>query len=96
MGKLYISEYVGIAAGAIPIQPPLAKQTLSIGPGSVASAAFQKATKIIRLHCDAICFVAFDVDPVATMTDERMAANQTEYFAIHPGHKVAVIGHPHS
>lgn len=74
-------------------QPPVAEQTVAIGAGSTASAAFNASTAIVRLHADAICSVAFGAAPTASATTMRLAAGQTEYFAVVPGSafKVAVI-----
>lgn len=98
MATLYIAEYPTIgnffgASGAAVTEPPLAEQTLGIGAGSVASAAFSLQTKIIRLHCDTVCSVAFGLSPAATTSNKRMAANQTEFFCVPQGqsYKVAVI-----
>lgn len=99
MAKLYISEYSDIAhqpygAEAISAmqEPSIIEQTpVVIGGGSLKSAAFNGATRVVRLHTDAICSIAFGLDPTATANTKRMAANSTEYFGVEPGHKVAVI-----
>ncbi len=96
MAVLYITEYsiLGVITGkstAIAKAPPVAEQTVAIGGSSVASSAFNAATKFVRLHTDAICSVSFGSAPTATATTMRMAANQTEYFAVSPSAKVAVI-----
>jgi hypothetical protein len=89
MGKLYIAEYPTLDR----TEPPLAEQVVAIGGGSLQSAAFQKTTRAVRLHCDAICSVAFGTNPVATATHKPMAARQTEFFPVPQGQafKVAVI-----
>ena len=98
MAVLYIAEYdkMGIIRGqqtAIALEPPVAEQTVSIAGSSAQSSAFNAATRYVRLHTDAICSVLFGTDPTATAAKKRMAANQTEYFAVPAGgtHKVAVI-----
>jgi hypothetical protein len=68
----------------------LAPSTLNVDI-TVLSAAFNAATKIVRLHTDAICSVAFGAAPVAAATNARLAAGATEYFGVSPGSKVAVI-----
>ena len=95
MALLYISEYQGVAQvhGGLsaPQEPALVDQTpLSIG-GAVQSAAFQASTKVIRVHCDAICSIAFGTNPTATTSNKRLAANQTEYFGVLPGQFLSVI-----
>lgn len=89
MAVLYVTEYatVGVSVAGriqqVPVQPPLQRQTIAIGGSSAALAtAFKTATKLVRLHADAICSIAFGASPVATATTERMAANQTEYHDV--------------
>lgn len=104
MATLYIREYVGTgmvgnATGQgqaflstpAPVEPGLADQTVAISAGSTASSAFNAKTNLVRLHTDAICSIAFGATPTASATTARMAANQTEYFIVLPGQKVAVI-----
>ena len=99
MAVLYITEYaemqIGPAgrAGQMPMEPPLAEQTVAIGGTSTASAAFNAKTRFVRLHTDAICSVLFGTAPTAAATNGRMAANQTEFRAVPLGasYKVAVI-----
>ena len=97
MAVLYISEYsfqrADYRGSIIPVgaEPAVTTQTVAIGGGSVASAAFQATTNFIRLHTDAICSVEFGTAPTATTASARMAAGQTEFFGVMPGNKVAVI-----
>lgn len=99
MATLYITEYESLnqshlAGTGAPIVkcPPLAKQTVAISGSSTASLAFSSTTRIIRVHADSICSVAIgNVQPVASTSDPRFAANQTEYFAVKPGDSLAVI-----
>lgn len=98
MAKLYITEYneIGLQlklAYAIQaaLEPALVDQT-PVAIGSEAkSAAFGATTTFVRLHADAICSVKFGASPTATTNNRRMAADQTEYFAVVPGQKVSVI-----
>lgn len=96
MAVLYITEFNNIGGGArFPVQgafqPPIAEQTIAIGGASVQSSAFNKNTLFVRIHTDAICSIEFGANPTATTSTARMAANQTEYFSVVPGQKVAVI-----
>ena len=99
MATLYIEEYAAapIFSGGqmmqVAMQPPLARQTVSIGVGSVQSSAMNAGTKLVRVHTDVVCSVRFGTDPTAVATDARMAAGQTEYWSVPPGasYKVAVI-----
>lgn len=97
MASLYIAEFrdvafdsfgrgIGVAQG-----PPLAEQKLTISGSSNPSAAFNSNTKYIRVETDAICSIALGAAPTATTDNMRFAANQTEYFGVHGGLKLAVI-----
>ena len=96
MAVLYITEFNAIGGGGnFPVggayQPPVAEQTVAIGGSSANSNAFNSNTLFVRLHADAICSIEFGAAPTASTTTARMAANQTEYFNVVPGQKVAVI-----
>jgi hypothetical protein len=95
VSTLYITEYYDIFGHAqVPLEPPVAKQTVAIGASSAQSAAFSPQTRIIRIHTDSVCSVSIGVGPTgptATATDARMAANQTEYRGVSPGQILAVI-----
>lgn len=95
MASLYITEYAGISIGAngaqAPEEPALAEQKLTIGAGSVQSAAFNAATQMVQLHTDAICSVKFGADPTATSASNRLPIDYRGFFGVNPGMKVAVI-----
>ena len=95
MATLFIEEFSAGSAPGIPLpvgrQPAAATQTVSIGAVTAQSSAFGATTRFVRLHTDAVCSYAFGADPTATTSKPRMAANQTEYFAVEPGQKIAVI-----
>jgi hypothetical protein len=97
MPKLFISEYTKLGAGfgaesVIVKEPALVEQTpVVIGATSLQSAAFNSLTRIVRIHTDVVCSIAFGVNPTANADSKRLAANQTEYFAVQAGEKVAVI-----
>jgi len=102
MSVLYISEYSNVASvdtqrgvreNPTPVaqEPAVAEQHISITAGSVQSAAFNTATRMIRVHADAVCSIAIGTNPTAVATAKRLAANQTEYFGVSPGHLIAVI-----
>lgn len=96
MATLYVSEYsqAGTAGpGMLPVaaEPGATTQTVAIGGTSAQSSAFGTTTRFVRVHTDAICSIAFGSNPTATTAKLRMAANQTEYFAVRAGDKVAVI-----
>jgi hypothetical protein len=96
MAVLYITEFAApavITGQGAPVgaQPPLVEQTVAIGGTSTQSSAFNTATRFVRVHTDAICSISFGSSPTATATKARMAAGQTEYYAVKGGDKVAVI-----
>jgi len=97
MATLYVAEFSTIGGRSnFPVAgaqcPPLAEQTISMsGTSAQASNGFGTNTKFIRINTDAICSIAFGANPTAATTDMRLAANQTEYFAVIPGQKIAAI-----
>lgn len=96
MATLYVAEFSAMAThklshALIAQQPPVTEQTVSIGMSSTQSSAFNSATRMIRVHTDAICSILVGADPTATSSKMRMAANQTEYFGVQAGDKIAVI-----
>lgn len=100
MAVVYITEYIDIdGTRQVPSEPPLAQQTVAIGSSSAASNPFNARTTVIRVHTDAICSVLVGgsniagtvVNPTATSTSGRMAANQTEYRGVQGGQSIAVI-----
>lgn len=97
MGTLYVTEYAALSGNdnggvaQIAKAPGVAGQTVTISGSHAESAAFNDATRFIRVHTDAICSIAISAAPVATTTMKRMAADQTEYFGVTRGHKISVI-----
>ena len=93
MATLYVTEYSGIADGSIqvPISPALKANNVAITANSVQSLEFTENTKLIRVHPDAICSVQITKNPTATTSSKRMAADTTEFFAVRPGDRIAVI-----
>jgi orotate phosphoribosyltransferase len=95
MAKLYVTEFESIflsGGQSVAVTPPIFDQTpLAIGASSVASAAFNAKTGLVRIETDAICSLAWGATPVATANNMRMNANTVEYFAVQAGAKVAVI-----
>lgn len=97
MAKLYVQEYAKAAgddmgklvqAGQ---EPALASQTVAIGGSSVQSVAFNTRTKFVCLSTDVICSVKFGTNPTAATSDRRLPADDTHYYGVQGGHKVAVI-----
>ena len=96
MAKLYVTEYSrlayveGSSVGQVGQDPALAEQAFTFTT-TTQSTAFNLGTQLIRVHTDAICSVAIGADPTATTSTRRMAAGQTEYFGVRPGHKIAAV-----
>jgi len=97
MAFLYITEFAGLDPGGgrntqVAALPPLFEQKLAIG-GEIDTAALLAKTKIVRLHTDAICHIAYVTsgNPVANATKLRMSAEATEYFAVAGGGVISVI-----
>ena len=102
MATLYVEEFWGAgrpqsADGYLgaPIgtqSQPSYSQIVAITGSTTQSAAFRDTTILVRVHTDAICSVKVGgTNPVADTTNARMAANQTEYFSVKGGEKLAVI-----
>ena len=70
--------------------PALTQQQVSYTT-TTQSAAFGADTRFIRMHTDTACRVAFGDNPTATSASMRMAAGQTEFAAVPPGSKLAVV-----
>jgi len=97
-GNLYITGYNKLTqipgdAGQMPDESTLTeKQVIAIGASSIPSAALDPGTRFVRLHTDGgspacIVFgfgtVGAPPAPVAIAgTDQRFAANQTEYKGV--------------
>lgn len=100
MAVLYVSEYsslgyVGAPFAAQLIQAPggspIAEQSLGVSAASVASAAFNAATKFIRVVSDTACNLTFGSDPTAVTTTHFLPANAVVFYAVNPPSKIAVI-----
>ncbi len=99
MATLYVTEYQRIAhdgAGQsvlTGVEPATRTQIVTIDVGSAATPLALRG-RFVRVHTDAICCVKFGSSGVvATTSDARLAANQTEFFGVRnsPDTYVAVI-----
>lgn len=106
MASLYVTEYQGLGqvdpggleglSFQVTAQsakgPALAEQKITISGVTAQSAAFNRLTRLIRVHTDVVCSVSVGgANPAATVSSARLAANQTEYFSVDAGDKIAVI-----
>ena len=96
MAFVYISEYADLPVSNgrglnIAQEPPITEQTVANGGATTQSSAFNGSTHVIRVHTDTVCSISIGANPTATTSTKRLAANQTEYFYVTPGHKLAAI-----
>lgn len=95
MGTLFISEHTAgsVAGTQVLAEPCITEQTVPIGVLSQASDPFSESTRIVRVHTDSICSIKFGKAGVvvATGSNKRMVAGQTECFNVLPGYEIAVI-----
>jgi hypothetical protein len=99
MATLYIAEFERTASSPdgrfsaqIAEAAPVAEQAVTFST-TTQSAAFNVATRFVRIHTDAICSIAFGTNPTATTAKMRMVAGATEYFSVPRGesYKVAAV-----
>lgn len=93
---LYVTEFPGPPAVSVYYQavntPALANQAVAVSGASAQSAVFSSTTKIVRIHADVACHVVVGgTNPTATTNSMKVGANQTEYFVVTPGQRLAVI-----
>lgn len=92
MAALYVAEFQGMKIGGPAMQvPPIAEYVIAISGSSTKGQSFSDNTNYVRVNCDTICSISFGNDPTATTSNMRLAANQTEYYEVRKGQKIAVI-----
>lgn len=90
MSKMYVSEYAELGAYAgmaspVAMEPPITEYIVSFTGTPGLSAAFNPATRYVRIHVDGLAAIKFGTAPVAAVdTNKRLVLGQTEYFAV-PG-----------
>lgn len=99
MASLYITEFVALpkdgpydASQPMPVGalPPVAEQKVTFTT-STQSAAFNAATRYVRVISDAACHIAAGANPTATTSNMRLIADAPEYFGVVAGQKLAAI-----
>lgn len=99
MASLYITEFVALpkdgpydASQPMPVgaTPAVAEQKVAFTT-STQSAAFNAATRYVRIISDATCHLAFGANPTATTSNMRVVADSAEYFGVVAGQKVAAV-----
>jgi hypothetical protein len=58
---------------------------------STQTAVFSDRVSFVRVHTDTPIRFDIGVNPTASATSPRLAANATEYFGVRSGHRMAVI-----
>lgn len=97
MATLYVTEcaQTGVAANQWVMSPAvqtiLADYNIAIGAASTNGPTFQNGTTFVMINADSACSLAFGVSPVAVPTAHRMSPNDTRFYIVQPGWKVAVI-----
>ena len=79
---------------APPLQSIQADYAVAIGGASTQTPAFQPATGVIQINCDVACAIAYGSNPTALVTIHRLASNETRFYLVRPGDKIAVIANP--
>ena len=77
----------------MPWTPPVAENDLTVSGSNAVSNAFNASTRMIRVHTDTTCKIVIGADPNASTAGGawRMKADQTEYFYVQAGHKIACV-----
>lgn len=105
MAFLYITEYKRFGRDdrghtiPAPQTPAITKDKVAIGAGSLNSNVFNDTTRLVELHCDVICHIAWSTQTqvkggaqiAATVAFKRLPADTTQFFTVGPGGSVAVI-----
>ena len=74
------------------VVPAVATQSMAVTAGSTTSAAFNSASRLVRITADELCRVEFGTDPVAGATAMQLQPGAVEYFGLPAtGYKLAVI-----
>ena len=94
MATAKISEYKEMAKDAsgdnvaVPMEPAISTQTVTFTT-AVASAAFNKSTKFIRVVADAKAHFVVGGSPAnPTASSPFLPANLPEYLGVRQGHKI--------
>lgn len=89
MAFVNVTEYASISYGVL-TEPSIKTSVLDTASGAV-SLRFSNETKFIRLVSDAVVYVKFGGNPVASPSSMRVYQNTPEYFNVTPESKIAVV-----
>jgi hypothetical protein len=97
MADIYITEYVKLARDggnyhiAAGKEPAIADQKISNPATTTQSSAFNALTTFVMVHASAAAHLTFGANPTATTGTHRIGANETRFYGVEPGHKLAAI-----
>jgi hypothetical protein len=100
MSRVFLTEHTSAGrygGGVIPVADTgqwleNANSPINVTGVAANSAPFGPNTSLIRIHTDTVCSVwVTTAGTSATTNNARMAANQTEYWYVHPGQILSVI-----
>ena len=75
-----------------PLCPPISSENVTASGTSAQSAVFASNCSLVRVICDAACYIKFGDNPTAAAGDVYLAAGAAEYFAISgSGQRLAVV-----
>lgn len=96
--KLFITEFSKLAVAhqnhvaQAPMIPPTAEQALEIGIESKQSEFFHGSARMIMVHAEAACCLAFGKDPIAKPEFHRLGPGETRFYGTEGDEtKLAVI-----
>lgn len=99
MASAWITEYSDFGVryetgtGKIPLpipeEPAVAENPVTFTTAT-QSAAFNAATRFVRIVAGADCHVLFGSDPTADANDQKLIAGVEYYRAVTAGHKVSI------
>jgi hypothetical protein len=91
MSTLYVTEFG--SAGRTPLgdEPAVRTQVVTYSTSAACALGFHDSTRLVRVVSPTACHIKFGSAPVATTSDEYLAADQEAWRAVAPGYKVAAI-----
>ncbi len=99
MARLFITEFgkmpiLANSAPQCPFAPGVAEQLVTFSGSSTASLTFSETTSFVMVNTDTTCSLAWSVtsdDPTAVTSSQRVSANETRFYGVRAGGKLAVI-----
>jgi len=97
MAAIYVTEcyQTGVAANQWIMSPAVqsiqAEYNVPISSSSTQGPPFQPLTNFIMVNTDSACSLAYGLNPTAVPTKHRVSPNDTRFYIVLPGWKIAVI-----